>query len=49
MDGINQQETISKEDVASPKVATESVFITAAVDVYEGQDKATFYIPGDYL
>ena len=38
-----------KEDVASPKVSTESVFITAAVDAHEGHDVATFDITGSYL
>ena len=33
----------------SPKFSTKSVFITAKVDTHEGQDGATFDIPGGYL
>ena len=44
-----QQDTIKKEDAASLTVATESVFITAAVYAHEGLDVVTFDIPGTYL
>ena len=35
--------------MASPTVATDLVFITVAVDVHEGQEMASFDIPGAYL
>ena len=38
-----------KEDADSPTVATESVFITTAVEAHEGQDVATFDTTGEYL
>ena len=47
--GRKQQEKIKKEYAASPKVATESVLITVAVDAYEVRDVATFEIPGAYI
>ena len=38
-----------KEDMASPKVSKDSVFIPAAVDTHECWDVATFDILGGYL
>ena len=38
-----------KEDVDSPAVVTDSVFITVAVDAHEGWDVDTFDIPVAYL
>ena len=49
MDVRKNQKKIKKEDAASPTVATESVFITAAVDIYEVRYVATFDILGAYL
>ena len=37
-----QWKTIKKEGADSPIVAIESVFVAASVDIYEGQDVATF-------
>ena len=48
-DGIKNQNPIKKEDENLPTVATESVFISVAVDAHERQDMATFYIPGAYI
>ena len=42
--GINKQ-----EDMASPTVATQSVFITTAIYAYEDYNLELFYIPGKYL
>ena len=39
----------AKQDTTSPTVATESVFITAVIDMHEGHDVACFYIPGAFL
>ena len=38
-----------KEDNASPTATNESVFITAAIDAYEGHNVAYMDIPGAYL
>jgi hypothetical protein len=48
-DGRKQWKTINKEDAASPTVATESVFTTAAIEAHEGRRVAVFDIPGAYL
>ena len=36
-DGRKQRDKITKQESASPTVATESAFITAVVDAHEGQ------------
>ena len=42
--------TWAKQDTTSPTVATESVFVTAVIDVHEGRDVARcFDIPGAFL
>ena len=49
-DGCKQKDgTWSKQDITSPTVATESVFITAVIDVHEGREIACFDIPGVFL
>jgi len=49
-DGRKQKDgTWSKQDTTSPTVATESVFITAVIDLHEGCDVACFDIPGSFL
>lgn len=40
---------IWKEDTASPTVATDSVFITGAIDMNEGQETAGCDLPGAFL
>jgi Reverse transcriptase (RNA-dependent DNA polymerase) len=47
--GSTQREYIDKEDAASPTVATESIFITAAVDALEGRDIMTADIPNAFV
>ena len=39
-DGHNQRATISKEESSSPIVATESVFITSAIEAHKGHNAA---------
>jgi hypothetical protein len=48
-DRRKQCKTINKEDAASPTMATESVFIPAAIKAHEGRHVAVFDIPGAYL
>ncbi len=48
-DGCKQRGDWTKQQSASPTVATESVFITVVIDVHEGQDMAWFDIPGAFL
>ena len=48
-DGRKHRFTIKKEDVDSPTIATESAFITLAVDKDEGRYVATFDTLGAYL
>eukprot|EP00957_Ditylum_brightwellii_P192396 14647167-Ditylum_brightwellii.AAC.1 len=48
-DGRKQQDTIPKEDAASPTVSTEAVILTSVIDSKENQDVATTDIPGAYL
>ena len=46
-DGRKQKDgTWAKQDMTSPTVATELVFITAIFDTHEGRDVACFDIPG---
>jgi len=44
-----QREYIRKEDVASTTVATDSKFITGAIDAYQQQDVAFLDLPGAFL
>ena len=46
-DGHGQRGKFEKEDVASPTVATEIIFITSAIDAHERRDVATIDIPGE--
>jgi hypothetical protein len=48
-DGRKQRKTINKEDAASPTMATESVFITAAIEAHEGRHVTIFDILGAYM
>ena len=49
IDGLPQREYICKEDASSPTVATESVFITSAIDAHEGRNVAFANLPGAFL
>ena len=49
IDGSPQREYIRKEDASSPTVATDSVFITGAIDAHEGRDVAFADLPGAFL
>ena len=40
---------IAKEEAASPTVALESVFVTAAIDARENREVVTINIPGAFL
>ena len=48
-DGRKQRATISKEESSSPTVATESVFITSAIEAHEGRDVAVVDLPGAFM
>ena len=48
-DGWPQRKVFAKEEVASPTVATDSVFITATIDTFENRDVATVDLPGAFL
>ena len=47
--GNKQRDYISKEDVSSPTVATESVLLTCIVDAEEGRDVAIIDIPNAFI
>jgi hypothetical protein len=47
--GSVQWEHVAKEDAASPTVALESVFVTAAIDAKENREVVTIDIPGAFL
>ena len=49
INGSQQREYIGKEDASSPTVATDSVFITGAIDAHEGRDVAFADLPGAFL
>ena len=52
INGAPQCEYIKKEDAASPAVATDSIFITGAVDAHEcheGRHVASCDLPGAFL
>ena len=44
-----QSYTIKKQDNSLLTVATECVFITSTIDVFEGQKMATIDVPSDFL
>ncbi len=49
-DGRKQKDgTWLKQDITLPMVATESVIITAIIDVHKGHDVPCFDIPGAFL
>ena len=48
-DGCKQREKITKQESASPTVATESVFITAVVDAHEGRMVKIADVPGAFM
>lgn len=45
VNGAPQREYIRKEDAASPTVATDAVFLTGAVNAYQGRDLAFIDLP----
>ena len=49
VNGAPQREYIRKEDATSPTVATDSVFLTGAVDAYQRRDVAFIDLPGAFL
>ena len=49
VDGSSQREYISKEEAASPTVATESVFTTAAISAFEKRFNRSFDIPSAFV
>ena len=48
-DGRKQQAYTTKEDVSSPTVAIESVFLSCVIDAMEKRDVATIDIPGAFM
>jgi hypothetical protein len=44
-----QREHVAKDEAASPTVALESVFVTAAIDAKENREVVTIAIPGAFL
>jgi hypothetical protein len=49
INGAPQRQYIRKEDAASPTVATDSVFLTGAIDAYQRRDVAYIDLPGAFL
>ena len=47
--GSKQRSYIPKENAISPTVATDSVFITSAIEAHEGREVITMDIPGAFL
>jgi len=47
--GSVQRDHVTKEKAASPTVALESVFVTAAIDTKENREVVTIDIPGAFL
>ena len=47
--GNKQREFLSKEEVSSPTVATESVLLTCIIEADEGRDVATIDIPNAFI
>ena len=48
-DGRKQRQTLSKEEVSSPTVSTESVMISCTIDAHEERDVATIDVPGAFM
>ena len=48
-DGRPQRKVVTKDEVASPTVATESIFTTATIDAFENRDVTTVDLPGVFL
>ena len=48
-DGRKQRDWMTREDTASPTVATESVMMTAAIDAKEKRDVVTMDIPNAFI
>jgi hypothetical protein len=49
VNGAPQREYFRKEGATSPTVATDAVFLTGAVDAYQGRDVAFIDLPGAFL
>jgi hypothetical protein len=49
VNGAPQREYIRKEDVASPTVATDLVFLTGAIDAYQGRSITFIDLPRAFL
>ena len=47
--GNKQRDFLSKEEVSSPTVATESVLLTCIIEADEGRDVATIDIPNAFI
>ena len=48
-DGRKQRAYTSKEDAASPTVATEAIFLTAVIEALEGREVAVVDVPGAFM
>jgi len=48
-DGSKQREHYAKEEITSPTVSTDSLFITAAINAHKERDIATADLPGAFL
>ena len=48
-DGQPQRKVYTKEELGSPTVATESVFITSTINAFENRDVVTVEMPGAFL
>jgi hypothetical protein len=48
-DGRKQRQTLSKEEVSSPTVSTESVMISCTIDAHEKRDVAIIDVPGAFM
>ena len=49
MDEHKQHGTMGKDDVTSPMVVLDSVFITTAIDAAKGREVSVVNLPGAYL
>ena len=49
VDGINQQNCISKEEISSLIVSTEGLMLSCMIEAMEVLDVETADIPGDFL
>jgi hypothetical protein len=48
-DGRKQRACTTREDAASPTVATESIFLTTVIDALEGRDVPVLNVPGTFM